>query len=73
MQFVVLPLFNEWNRFIPSQLSQRMLHNIRTNKAEWDASIQQAKEVSLKVTSSYDKSTGYRFKCILVDDQGYLK
>ena len=45
MQFVVLPLFNEWSRFNPTELSQVMLHNIKTNKAEWDSILVQAKEV----------------------------
>ena len=45
MQFVVLPLFNEWSRFCPTELSRTMLQNIKLNKEEWDTIIQQTKEV----------------------------
>lgn len=39
MQFVVLPLFEEWYRFNPTSLSQTMLDNIKSNKAAWDKDI----------------------------------
>lgn len=37
MQFVVSPLFTEWGRFVSTALSQKMLNNITSNKASWDA------------------------------------
>ncbi|XP_030838542.1 uncharacterized protein LOC115922934 isoform X2 [Strongylocentrotus purpuratus] len=33
--FVVEPLFKNWARFMPSALSQSMLHNMRENKKVW--------------------------------------
>ncbi len=36
MQFVVLPLFQEWERFNPSDLSKEMVRNIQINKNNWD-------------------------------------
>ena len=36
MQFVVLPLFLEWQHFNPTVLSQKMVHNIQSNKSSWE-------------------------------------
>ena len=41
MQFVVLPLFEEWYRFSPTKLSQVMLDNVKSNKTNWDDMVKQ--------------------------------
>lgn len=41
MQFVVLPLFQEWHQFNPTALSQKMVQNTHTNKASWDGVIRE--------------------------------
>ncbi|XP_038047400.1 calcium/calmodulin-dependent 3',5'-cyclic nucleotide phosphodiesterase 1C-like isoform X2 [Patiria miniata] len=43
MQFVVEPLFTEWQRFMPTQLSEGMLRNVVKNKASWKAFGEQEK------------------------------
>ncbi|XP_013404762.1 high affinity cAMP-specific 3',5'-cyclic phosphodiesterase 7A isoform X3 [Lingula anatina] len=35
MDFVVGPLFSEWQRFIPSNLSKQLLNNINLNRSYW--------------------------------------
>lgn len=36
MEYVVNPLFQEWQRFIPSMLSKDMLKNVSNNKSRWE-------------------------------------
>ncbi|XP_022089681.1 calcium/calmodulin-dependent 3',5'-cyclic nucleotide phosphodiesterase 1C-like isoform X2 [Acanthaster planci] len=43
MKFVVEPLFTEWHRFMPTELSDLMLSNVHKNKASWEAFGEQEK------------------------------
>ena len=40
MEFVVNPLFLEWQRFNPTELSQKMLDNVEKNKNNWKKIIE---------------------------------
>ena len=50
MQHVVNPLFTEWGRFISTALSRKMLRNIASNKASWDAAIAKADTAATAAT-----------------------
>lgn len=39
MQFVVTPLFQEWQRFLPTPLSSKMLKNVKLNLEQWQIII----------------------------------
>ncbi|XP_040564835.1 uncharacterized protein [Lepeophtheirus salmonis] len=59
-RMVASPLFEEWNRFLGSSLSNVMLHNLTTNHARWDLIIQQETSSvpdSLMSTSSSSSSS----------------
>ena len=38
---VASPLFEEWNRFLASPLTNSMLNNLISNQARWDLIVQQ--------------------------------
>ncbi|XP_046566808.1 high affinity cAMP-specific 3',5'-cyclic phosphodiesterase 7A-like isoform X1 [Haliotis rubra] len=54
MEFVVTPLFMEWYRFMPSDLSRRLLDNIAKNKIRWKKIID---EEALQVHESDSSSS----------------
>ncbi|GAB1606418.1 cAMP-specific 3',5'-cyclic phosphodiesterase 7B-like [Argonauta hians] len=55
MEHVVYPLFHEWSRFVPSDLSRSMLENVKTNKNRWEkeraVELQREAELNEECTS----------------------
>ena len=54
MEFVVQPLFKEWQRFLPTKLSKCMMDNIAKNKCQWQEKI---KEDNAKMSVNPDIKT----------------
>ncbi len=53
MQFVVNPLFLEWQRFNTTELSAKMLTNITCNKAKWDQIIAEAEAAAAAAATEH--------------------
>lgn len=69
MEVVVRPLFMEWKRFMPSNLSHKMLGNILKNKQHWQAIIekdQSLRPVAVVASSSGSRNTSHNNATILV-------
>ncbi|XP_033736997.1 high affinity cAMP-specific 3',5'-cyclic phosphodiesterase 7A-like isoform X2 [Pecten maximus] len=54
IEFVVNPLFQEWNRFLPTKLSESMLNNLKSNHAHWKEIIKKETEEKIKVEIQED-------------------
>ena len=39
IKFVVTPLFDEWHRFLSSNLSRKMMHNLKYNQVQWENKV----------------------------------
>ena len=65
-KYVAAPLFEEWNRFLSSPLSNQMLNNLTSNQARWDLVIQRetarsasmAESVASQISSSSSSGGG---------------
>uniref|UniRef100_A0AAG5DD10 Phosphodiesterase n=1 Tax=Anopheles atroparvus TaxID=41427 RepID=A0AAG5DD10_ANOAO len=40
IKFVVTPLMDEWHRFLRTDLSHSMMHNLKHNQAQWESKLQ---------------------------------
>ncbi|XP_041484507.1 uncharacterized protein LOC121431091 isoform X2 [Lytechinus variegatus] len=54
--FVVEPLFKNWARFMPSNLSESMLHNMRENKRVWLERKEKEQAASTQTTAKQNSA-----------------
>ncbi|XP_060071869.1 high affinity cAMP-specific 3',5'-cyclic phosphodiesterase 7A-like [Ylistrum balloti] len=54
IEFVVNPLFQEWYRFLPTQLSETMLKNMKSNQARWKEIMKEETAEKVKVEIQED-------------------
>lgn len=58
MEVLVRPLFVEWQRFLPTPLSQMMLDNITANKQRWQIVSEQEAAAAARIETDSSSSRG---------------
>lgn len=55
-KFVVIPLFDEWHRFLDTKLSTSMMSHLKTNHRKWETLLQQelAEETRTEISDADD-------------------
>jgi hypothetical protein len=55
-KFVVIPLFDEWHRFLGTKLSTSMMNHLKTNRHKWETLLQQelAEETRTEISDADD-------------------
>lgn len=57
MQFVVAPLFQEWQRFLPTPLSSQMVKNVQLNLEQWQIIISEENKEKEETKIESDKDS----------------